>query len=111
MMSKNILLAFAMVVSLFAAPAAFAGDWIKGQGETIQAALESAVKVAEARVKSKGKGCVDGRQRNLEKRDVSGTTVWSVEVYVHNQNGSCGIDANAAWIKSTATELIKSASK
>lgn len=97
----------AITVLLVASPAAFAWTWVQGQGETIDEALTNAVKVAEARVKSRKSGCVDGKQRNLEKKTINETTVWSVEVKVHNQNGSCGIDANKEWVKSTASSLAK----
>ena len=96
-----------MSLGLLLSPTVFAGDWKTGQGETIHEAIESAIKVAESYVKSRGKGCVDGRQRGLKKKNIGGTTVWEIQVYVHNQNGSCGIDANAAWAKSVAADLAK----
>lgn len=84
---------------------AFAGTWVKGQGETIDAALANAVKVAEARVKSAKRGCVNGKQQNLTYTDIKGVRVWSIAVLVNNQNGSCGINANEVWVKETAKEL------
>lgn len=96
---------------MVASPNALAGEWIKGYGETVKEAIETAKELAILRIDSKGNGCVDGKTRDLKKETISGEQMWTIEIYTHNHNGSCGIDVNADWIRKHAADLAKAFAK
>ena len=110
-MNKKIIMIAICTSALFISTSALAGKWVTGKGETIQAAIESAIFVGEARVRSRTSGCVDGKQRGLKQIEISGVKIWEIQVLTHNHNGSCGIDANAEWAKSVAADLAKAVAK
>lgn len=104
-MKKYIVSTFAFLALVFSSSVS-AGAWIKGYGLTPTEALNTSISIANARVKSKGKGCVDGKTRNFQALNMSGTLVFTIEIYVHNQNGSCGIDVNEKWIRDTVSKWV-----
>lgn len=82
---------FVLVVFLLMSPNAFAGKWVGGKGDSISSAIHNAKENAKKRIKKRGKGCVDGKTRNPKKHtDSQGSTYWTIEIYTHNNNGSCG---------------------
>lgn len=91
MMKNKKLLIFFLFFSFVFSSSAFAGKWIKGSGPTIGKALENATILAKRRIiKRLGHGCIDGKTRNLKRHFVNGKQVWTIELYTHNHNGSCG---------------------
>lgn len=89
---KNSFFTFVFIIAFsFVSFPANAGKWIQGQGITLKAAIEDAKKKAIQRVKKRKKGCVDGKTRNpLKQTDGNGNEYWTIEIYTHNHNGSCG---------------------
>lgn len=85
---------------------AHAGEWVKGYGESIREAIETAKDLAEFRISQRGSGCVDGKTRNLKKETIDGEGVWTIEIFTNDHNGSCGIDVNAEWIRKETSKYL-----
>jgi hypothetical protein len=75
----------------FAIPA-IAGGWAQGYGETPEKGIESAMKAAEAIVKSRGKGCVGPGKSGGEAIRYIGKEkdLYKFEALYSHHNGSCG---------------------
>jgi hypothetical protein len=90
-MKNKLLASFISIAFILFAPNALAGKWVGGKGETIKSAIENAKVNAKKRIKKRGSGCVDGKTRNPKKnKDAQGNTYWTIDIYTHNHNGSCG---------------------
>lgn len=105
-MKKKFLNPVSAVLLVLASSGAYAGEWVKGYGESVKEAIETAKDLAEFRISQRGGGCVDGKTRNLKKETIDGDKVWTIEIFTHNHNGSCDIDANADWIKKETSKYL-----
>lgn len=112
---KRIFLSIVVLSGFWSAPAS-AGTFADGYGETLPEAIKSALEVAEAAIRTKGKGCVMPYKgetiRIIGKSEVSGTTIWHVTAHYANQAGSCGQKStDEIWIRNTAANLVSGMAK
>lgn len=90
-MKSKLLAGVISLAFVLVAPSAMAGKWVGGKGDSLTTAIESAKYNAKKRIKKRGSGCVDGKTRNPKKqKDAQGNEYWTIEIYTHNHNGSCG---------------------